>query len=201
MGGRRIYLQVDAENRSAAAIYRELGFYDSGSRVTWFLPTGRRTGRRLESDCVDSVRVAPRQPDEWREEFHLLTECTPAGLVWNAPLRAGRIRPSFWRSLDRGLAGEPEEHFLARCDDTLAAVLIATKRLYNWEGLLVQRTGTGGKVEAPILERFLEGDSLERSGVLETTDEANPDTMVKLGFQLRRTLVWMQCDLAGNPPS
>jgi ribosomal protein S18 acetylase RimI-like enzyme len=201
LGGRQVYLQVDVENRSAANIYRDLGFQDIGCRATWFLPAGRKAGRRLEGSCVDSVRVAPRRDAEWADEFKLLEECTPSGLVWNSPLRAGRIRPSFWRSMDRLLVGESEAHFLARCDAALSAVLIATRRMYAWEGLLIQRPGTGGKVEAPLVERFLEGGSPERSGMLETTDEADPDVMTGMGFQLRRTLVWMRCDPAQSPES
>ncbi len=199
MGGRQIHLQVDAENETAAVIYRELGFRESGCRVTWYLPAGRRQAERLLTGRVDSVRVDLRRKSEWREEFEFLIACTPSGLVWNAPLRAERIRPSFWRFLDRTLVGESEEHLLARCDGMLAAVFIATRKAYSWEGMLIQRSGTAGQVEESILKLFLQGRGAETSGVLETTAEADPDIMAKLGFQLRRTLVWMQYDLPANP--
>lgn len=198
-GGRELYLQVDADNLSAANIYKEFGFREIDCRVTWIHPGGISAANPSAIENVDGCRTVRRQPEDWPEEYRFLAETAPGGLGWNDPLDIDRIRPSIWRTLDRSLAGESESHFLAWCPDGLAGVLLYTERFHNWEGLLIQRPGTAGRVETQLLRLLVRDGSSVKQGVVETTLEADPDCMTGLGFRKRRILVWMHCDLDGEP--
>jgi ribosomal protein S18 acetylase RimI-like enzyme len=193
-GAKRLILQVDEDNASAVGIYRGLGFREIGRRITWFHPTGILAENLQPKMHVESCRAYSRRPEEWAAEYRLLEEVTPAGLAWNVPLRADRFRPSFWRALDRCVAGVTETHLLARCGDRLDGALLFTGRYYSWEALLVQRAGTGGRVETPVLQILLDRLTAGRQGSVDTTGEADPECMTRLGFQKRRALVWMECD-------
>jgi hypothetical protein len=70
--------------------------------------------------------------------------------------------------------------------------LLFTGRYYSWEALLVQRAGTSGRVETPLLQILLDRLTAGRQGSVDTTGDADTECMTRLGFQKRRALVWME---------
>jgi ribosomal protein S18 acetylase RimI-like enzyme len=191
-GGRVVLLQVDAENPEAGRIYGELGFVEVARRVTWVAAREPRISAP-DSPAVDgSVRVSRRKPHEWREEYAFWKEISPLGSAWNMPLRESLIRPSLEKGLGQMFSGEWEEHYLARRNGHLEAVLLAFIKPFGWEGVLLQREGSAGLVEATLLDAAGLGMAAGQGRVLETTPEASMDLIVKRGFQKRRTLIWMR---------
>jgi ribosomal protein S18 acetylase RimI-like enzyme len=198
-GGRNVYLQVDAANESAVRIYRELEFAEIGRRTAWLRAGGERRPARTDAAGV-SCRVDERRSSEWTEEYALWREISPAGTAWNTPLAEQSFRPSVWKWIERTVEGETERHFLARYGGRVEAALSAYSRLSGWEGVLIQREGSGGKVEQELLDAAWKAFSPEQSVLLETVPEASVESLVKLGFQKRRTFIWMRYTFPGGAP-
>ncbi len=198
-GGRKIYLQVDAVNESAVRIYRELGFVEIARRTAWLRARVEMRPVRPEA-AASACRVSTRTSSEWMEEYALWREVSPNGTAWNIPLMEETIRPSLRKWIERTLGGETERHFLARCGGRMEAVLTAFGRFSGWEGVLIQREGSGGRVEEALLDAAWKAFPEERSVLLETTPEASVETLVQLGFQKRRTFIWMRYTFPGGAP-
>jgi GNAT superfamily N-acetyltransferase len=198
-GGRAIYLQVDADNQTALRMYRELGFAEIGGRIAW---TRARDGRKPPAEETDAspCSISLRKSSEWAEEFALYREVSPSGTAWNTPLTEGAFQLSLWKSIEGFLMGEEEKHFLARCGGRVEAALSAYNRFSGWEGALIQREGSAGKVERPLLDAAWEVFPPDRSALLETTAEASAAILEKLGFQKRRTFLWMRYTISGGVP-
>jgi ribosomal protein S18 acetylase RimI-like enzyme len=197
-GGRKIYLQVDAVNESALRMYREIGFEEIGGRIAWLRPREERRIRKAEEEAAPPCAFALRKASEWVEEFALWKEVSPHGMAWNTPLSASAFRPSLRKSLEWFLAGETEKHFLARCGGRVEAALSGFGRYAGWEGVLIQREGTQGRVEAGLLEEAGKFFSSDQSLLLETATGASAETLVQLGFQKRRTFIWMRYTFEGG---
>jgi GNAT superfamily N-acetyltransferase len=198
--GRKAYLQVDVENETAVRMYRELGFEEIGRRITWVRSSKSGTPDDSVSVRDPSYRIAPRDSSQWREEYGLWKEITPAGFTWNAPLLEDAFRPSAVRWLEQTLLGEKELHLLAKRDGRMEAALLAFRRVSGWEGFLVQRVGSSGGVEQALWEKAWKGESPGVNCLLETVPESSAAVLEKLGFQKRRTFIWMRYTIEGGGP-
>lgn len=197
-GGRRIYLQVDAANESAVRMYRELGFQEIGGRIAWLRARGEKQEPRPGEESGRPCRVALRKSSEWIEEYELWRDVSPHGTAWNTPLMQKTIRPSPWKNLGSFLTGETETHFLVRCGTRVEAALVAFSRFSGWEGMLIQRAGTAGRVEQDLLDAAGKAFPAEQNILLETTPEVSGETLLQLGFQKRRTFLWMRYTFDGG---
>jgi ribosomal protein S18 acetylase RimI-like enzyme len=197
-GGRKVYLQVDAANESAVRMYREIGFSEIGGRTAWLRGREELKSPPSRGPRSPAWSFSEREPSEWADEFRLWKEISPHGSSWNTPLSERAIRPSLWRNLEWMMAGERENHFIARCGGRVEAALSAYSRLPGWEGVLIQREGTQGKVEAELLESAWKVFPRDQSLLLETLPEASGEILVQLGFQKRRTFIWMRYTFDGG---
>jgi hypothetical protein len=179
-------------------MYREIGFEEIGGRIAWLRPREERRIRKAEEEAAPPCAFALRKASEWVEEFALWKEVSPHGMAWNTPLSASAFRPSLRKSLEWFLAGETEKHFLARCGGRVEAALSGFGRYAGWEGVLIQREGTQGRVEAGLLEEAGKFFSSDQSLLLETATGASAETLVQLGFQKRRTFIWMRYTFEGG---
>jgi ribosomal protein S18 acetylase RimI-like enzyme len=199
-GGRKVYLQVDVGNETGVRMYRELGFEEIGRRITWARSSKPETPAGSTTVRDPAYRIGPRRSSQWREEYALWKGITPAGFTWNTPLSEGAFRPSAARWLEQALLGEAEKHFLATRDGQAEAALLAFRRFSGWEGYLVQREGTSGKVEQALLEEAWKGASPGWNCLLEAVPESSGTILEKLGFQKRRTFIWMRYTIDGGGP-
>jgi ribosomal protein S18 acetylase RimI-like enzyme len=197
-GGRSVYLQVDAANESAVRMYREIGFSEIGGRTSWLRGREERKSPSSEETPAPAWSFAQRKASEWADEFGLWKEVSPHGEAWNTPLSERVFRPSPWRSLEWLTSGEQEKHFIARCSGRVEAALSAYSRASGWEGVLIQREGTQGKVEAELLESAWKFFPRDQNLLLETMPEASVEILVQLGFQKRRTFRWMRYTFDGG---
>jgi ribosomal protein S18 acetylase RimI-like enzyme len=197
-GGRRVYLQVDETNESAVRIYGEIGFQHIGGRIAWLRARAELNQPPMEEAGAPRCTFAARKRNEWAEEYALWKDVSPFGTAWNTPLSERAFRPSLQKNLAGLLAGEVERHFLARCAGRVEASLLAFGRWSGWEGALVQREGLRGRVEAGLLNAAWNVFPPEQNVLLETTPEVSEDSLIKLGFQKRRTFIWMRYTFNGG---
>ena len=85
-----IVLQVKARNEGARALYREFGFVEQGTWVTW------RKGGPAGAIAGSAKRARPRRDEDWPSQWTLAQRVAPLGFVWPHPLRAALFRPSPW---------------------------------------------------------------------------------------------------------
>jgi GNAT superfamily N-acetyltransferase len=199
-GGMKAYLQVDADNETAVRMYHELGFEEIGRRITWFRSSKPEPSGGSAPVRDPLYRVAPRRSSQWRDEYALWKEITPAGFTWNAPLSESAFRPSATRWLEQTMLGEMETHFLASRDGRMEAALLVFGRFSGCEGFLIQRDGTGGTVEQALLEEAWKRMSSGWNCLLETVPESSATILEKLGFQKRRMFIWMRYTIEGGGP-
>jgi GNAT superfamily N-acetyltransferase len=198
-GGKNVYLQVDAENETAVRMYRELGFGEIGRRISWTRGPGPGAGGD-PSRGDPSYRIAPRRALEWREEYALWKAISPAGFAWNTPLSEGIFHPSAGKWLEQALLGESQKHFLAWRGGRVAASLYVIRHSSGWEGFLVQEEGTGGVVERPLWKEAWNGAAPDVNCLLETVPESSSYVLSEMGFQKRRSFVWMRYTFEGGGP-
>jgi GNAT superfamily N-acetyltransferase len=199
-GGRKAYLQVDVDNETAVRMYHELGFEEIGRRITWVRSSKPEAPGGPAPVRDPGYRIAPRRSSEWRDEYALWKEITPVGFAWNTPLAESAFRPSAARWLEQTMLGEMETHLLASRDGRTEAALLVFGRLSVWEGFLIQRDGTGGKVEQALLEEAWKKAPSGWSCLLETVPESSATILEKLGFQKRRMFIWMRYTFEGGGP-
>jgi ribosomal-protein-alanine N-acetyltransferase len=188
-GGRSIYLQVDLENESAARIYREFGFREISRRAVWYRPQGPLPAAAAPAS-PEGFAAARRKPAEWEDEYRWLQETIPEGLLWNTPIDADALRPSFWRSAGAWLAGDMESDWLVRSGGRIAGAARIHLRAWSQDAWLFVRPDAPGA--APALARaMLDSGGSSAAMNLETRADTADADLKTLGFQLKRTSLWM----------
>lgn len=124
-GGKRAILQVDDDNDRARPLYRQLGFVEERTFITWRRTASGHVPAALEAAAGAFIRS--RRRSEWRKEYALAEQVRPqsrGGLGWMRPLHPSVFKRNFWqrvgdfinlRSLERRVAlpadrGRDDEH-------------------------------------------------------------------------------------------
>jgi ribosomal protein S18 acetylase RimI-like enzyme len=147
-------LQVDDDNRGAIELYRQMGFVHLTTRTAWTRPA-------LSPEIVwpaTDLEIRLRHGGEWAEEMALAQEVRPEGLLWNQPLQATDFSPSLIQTCDRWLAGQTEEHWVAKDPRTHRLVGGLMVRINYPEGdrlSLWAHPDYQGRGEKPLLARGL----------------------------------------------
>jgi len=148
--------------------------------------------------AASALTVSIRKWGEWEEEYALWKEVSPSGSAWNTPLMKSTFRPALWNRLEGILSGDRELHVLARRGGRLEAALSAYGRFSGWEGVLIQRPGTGGAVERELLDAVGRVFPPDQAVLLETTPAVSDESLIQLGFQRRRIFIWMRYTFPGG---
>lgn len=175
-----VLLQVNAGNLAARDLYRQFGFIERGTRVTWRLP-----GSVDWPESAGSPSARLRRPEEWQAHFALAQRLAPIGLVWPHPLRASSLRAASWA------ANDPWAHWVWPSDGPLQAAL--SGRIDSAGGsqlFLLCDPLARGMAEVPLLEQALRGQ--RHAPVVETEAGAGDEALVRLGFREDHRLTWMR---------
>jgi ribosomal protein S18 acetylase RimI-like enzyme len=190
--GARVFLQVDASNATARKIYAENGFCEIANRNLWERGVKSLSIARLPS----RVHVRPCRGEEWLQEYTLLRELAPAGITWNLPLTERRIRPSLLRQVERYLGEESEVHWLAWQDSICMGALLSVNRIWEEQAVLFCCAEASRPLAESLLDRWLPDIAEHRSINLETDSFLPAEVMLRYGFRLARSLVWMEHSLS-----
>ncbi len=204
-GGVRAILQVDDNNLGAVTLYRRLGFGRVTTQTTWMRPA-HLAPPPFQPAPFD---VRQRGPGEWRAHLALASLVRPEGLAWGHPLAAGDLRPGLARSLEQVLTARFEQHWVAfdpapagAASPRLAGALTVQANTGDGDRLvLLVHPGFRGQLELPLLAHGLRRRGRRPLPVRvehSADDEAASQALAHLGFQPRRSLRWMQYDLAAS---
>jgi len=85
---RRMWLQVDQDNRIAQQLYKDYDFVERERRTLWHSRPDLGTVK-----IPPSVKVKPTRTADWREQRHWLNQLYGPGVRWNLPFRLGIYAP------------------------------------------------------------------------------------------------------------
>jgi len=190
-------LQVDDDNLGAIELYRQLGFVRFTTQTAWARPALTPAPALPPTDFV----IRSRRPGEWVEQFALARRVRPEGFLWKQPLRETNFNPTLGMQLDRWLAAETEEHWVAEEPRThrLAGSLIVRINYPEGDRLMVWATPEyAGQVEKPLL-----AEGLQRlkgrpwvARIEHSADDAPAcEALREFKFEPGRTLRWMKLQI------
>lgn len=120
--GKRIYLQVRADNLTAQHIYQTTGFEEFACRTNWMLS---RNGSACPATDL-TIRVTRRFKTDWAQQKDWLTALYPPGIAWNLPISLERLKPDLLGSITNFLNGVSSRSWAARQHNRLIG-------LASWE--------------------------------------------------------------------
>jgi GNAT superfamily N-acetyltransferase len=196
-GGVTALLQVDDDNLAGVQLYDRMGFKRVATRTAWVRPALTPPPEWPPTD----LEIRRRRPDEWAEEMALARRVRPEGFLWNQPLRAADFQPPFTLTLERWLAAQTEEHWVAEDlqSHQWAGSLIV--RINYPEGdrlILCAHPDYQGRVERPLLaqglHRVAQRPWLTR--IEHPTEDAAAETALReYKFEPGRILRWLNLTL------
>lgn len=183
---REVVLQVNADNASARDLYRQFGFVERGTRVTW-----RLSGRIEWPATALSPAARPRRREEWQAHWDLARRLAPVGLVWPHPLRRSQLQPAARLGMDGW------SHWVWPSTGLLQAAI--SGRGGGSGGLpwvLLCEPQARGVAEIPLLERALRTERGAAEVLVESEAGQSDESFRRLGFSQVHRLTWMTVDLA-----
>jgi ribosomal protein S18 acetylase RimI-like enzyme len=195
--GTTALLQVDDDNLGAIELYRQLGFTTIATHTAWTRPALTPAPELPATN----LEIRPRRTAEWAEEFALAQRVRPEGFLWNQPLRAADFSPMLAQAVERWLAGQTEEHWVAEDPHTHQLVGSLVLRINYPEGdrlILCAHPDYQGRVEKPLLAYGLHR-VLQRPWVTRiehpTADAAAETALREYRFEPGRILRWLRLPL------
>jgi RimJ/RimL family protein N-acetyltransferase len=122
-GARHAILQVDAANEPAINLYRQLGYIDERTFITW----RRSTASRVPDPMLNvDKRIARRRPREWRDEMAFAERLRPhdrGGIGWLRPPHRRLFQRTIWRRMFDWLNLRSVDHLVIHDDGQIAATM------------------------------------------------------------------------------
>jgi GNAT superfamily N-acetyltransferase len=196
-GATTAWLQVDDDNLAAVELYRRMGFNRIATRTAWVRPALTPPPEWPPTD----LEIRRRRPEEWAEEMALARRVRPEGFLWNQPLRAADFNPPLTLTLERWLAAETEEHWVAEDPQSHQWAGSLIVRINFPEGdrlILCAHPDYQGRVERPLLAQGLHlvAQRPWLTRIEHPTDDAAAETALReYKFEPGRILRWLSFTL------
>ncbi|GAB4530001.1 MAG: hypothetical protein Fur0018_16960 [Anaerolineales bacterium] len=182
------WLQVRAENASAIALYRSLGFVTRAERTTW-----RSTGTRKEATMSAGMKILPRKSQDWPLQRLWFQQAYPEDIQWQFPIDVGLQSPGVLGWLRRLWDGVFIRQWSLYLHGQLLGVLTweapAGMHTHIWLSLSPRYE----HISLPVLLRF--ATNRFRSVpeiVFDYPADRGADIIPLQGFANHQTLLWMQ---------
>jgi ribosomal protein S18 acetylase RimI-like enzyme len=188
--GRVLLLQTESDNPGAHVLYTDLGFEAIAERTTW---VGQFDKRRYHLSSKGLAR--PRSRDEWRAQINLARRVYPEGLIWPYPLGANIFRTV---GLFDSIVVGGNRHWVVEENGELVGSLSLrwSPEIDAWRMLLVVDPKAEGKIEGDLLVCGLADLPIRRARIeMEYPSGVAESQLTDLGFNEKRRLTWMKCEL------
>lgn len=185
-GADEIWLQVRADNPGAIALYEQLGFVARAARSEWYRAYGV-----AGDDALSGFEIRRERGLAWGQQSAWLERLYPHLLEWyQMPWQI--FRPGLGGMLERFFADYATIQWAAYKQGRLSGVLSSIERGRGnmlWAALPEQ--GDERALTA-LLAHACTGFDHSRPASLDFPADVAVEAIHAAGFQLRRTLVWME---------
>ena len=189
---KEIWLQVRDDNPGAIALYETLGFRERARRTSW-----RLSLERVTSPVQPSVPITRRRKSDWLQQEKFLQRIYPDQLSWYQPMPWHSFRPGLMYTLERFFLADETSHWVIRSDNNLTAALTWTPSTSSSPDRLwaaVPPDGSEESLLALLLRARKDLATLQSRLLLDFPAGEYNSAIQQAGFNLHRTLVWMQLD-------
>jgi RimJ/RimL family protein N-acetyltransferase len=191
-GIRSVWLQVNAENPGAQALYRSAGFLERARRTTWHSWGVRET----QPASLPRVAISSRQNQDWALQREWLRRLYPGEVNWHLPININLLRPGLSGTLSRMFSDRQLRQWSARLEGQLIGTL-------SWQSSSLQADwlwlATAPQYQELAIQSLLPHVCKERGShrtlaVDYPAGEAEK-AFVEAGFFPHQTLIWMHTQL------
>jgi GNAT superfamily N-acetyltransferase len=196
--GRKIMLQVQADNKSAIQLYESLGFETLGSQTIWDLTSAREV---VPFAAPPAPFIRPLHGNEWRAALALDHACLHPEIHWPDPLPYDAYRTGLWQHLTNFINGRQVETWATADNNNKLIGLATISSEWGRPHTLTIRVSPPWRGQ---LEEHLLAKLLRRLGYLRRAntqiehpadDKLTNKLLLQAGFRARRTLTVMKLTL------
>jgi len=188
--GGSIWLHVRDDNPAAYDLYRTMGFEERFRRTTWQNDLDQVS---LPSKAHPGVTISSRQAHHWSQQKEWLSQTYPLDLTWYLPINTNILRPGIMGMLQRLLNDINLQQWSAQMNGQLLGVLTWQPSHgysdYLWLCTDPQKEETAILALLPFVVAH---SARRRTMALDYPFGQAQEAIMKAGFNIRHTLVWMQ---------
>ena len=182
------WLQVRAENASAIALYRNLGFVTRASRNTW-----HSTGEKKAIRIPDGMKITSRKSSDWSLQRRWFLQTYPEHLQWLLPIDVSAQQPGPLGWLHRLWNGVFIRQWSLRFHGKLLGVLTwqagAGLHSYLWLSMPLHYEHLGLPALLSFATQHFPG---HHRLALDYPSDRGTEIIPQHGFRHHQTLLWMQ---------
>ena len=185
-----IWLHVREDNPGAIALYRDLGFAEHARRTSWYATSGTTP---LGSFRGAPVNIQVRPARDWQIQRHWLEMAYPSQLDWYFTQRWSVLNPNLFNQFYCFLADINAVQWSAYRGNKLAGVL-SCQRTGGRSDHLWLAAPRQPDIDA-LTMLLLHGRRMlaqRHSLIMEFPSGVADEAIRAAGFQMQRTLVWME---------
>jgi ribosomal protein S18 acetylase RimI-like enzyme len=183
-------LQVRDTAPVAHHMYLSQGFHECARRSTWVTDPSQPFNIILDG----SVRIAPRQTQDWPIQSEWLKKIYPEEVIWNLLYNHRRLAPNLWQRFLNLANGVQMKQWTALKDEGMAGALTwEPTRLYAdnlW--LAVDLNQDNQDIIAALLHTARKILSHTRPLSINFPADMAVEAFTNTGFHLQNTLIWME---------
>lgn len=196
-GAHQVWLQVREDNPGAIALYEGLGFRERARRSSW-----RLSLERVTTPVQPTLPITRRRKSDWPKQEELLKRLYPEALNWYQPMAWHSFRPGLFYNIERFFLADESRHWVIRSPSGLRAALTWISSGGSLSDHLWAAVPSEGEEEALLallLRARKDLASWQTALLLDFPAGEYASVILQAGFNLHRTLVWMQLEETNSP--
>ncbi len=182
------WLHVRAENEGAIRLYERVGFVEQARRDTWYSESSPQ-----EIALLKGMELVSRKRGDWPRQRRWFDAAYPAIIQWQLPVKTAWLRPGPGGWIARLWHGVFLRQWSLRYRGQLIGVLTWQSGAGRKTALWLSLHPAYEAMSIPVLLRFARRRIRASTRLaLDYPAGRSAETIVRSGFKLHQTLVWMR---------
>jgi len=194
-GAHELWLHVRKDNPGAVQMYADLGFVERAHRTTWRINDERQLSSSLptaSNSALSLPAVTKRHSRYWPQQIEWLNRLHPEELGWYRNTNWNSLKPGLWNWLYRIFVEFDLQQWAVQKSGKLQGVLSWIPSLRSTPLWLACSVQADTDSIATLLVRAHRDLGYRRGLTIEHPAGLQDDAFLVAGFNLVRTLIWMQ---------